>query len=104
MRLLLEELGLTSFVKLTGGKGLHIVVPIQRHTSWAEAKAFSHAVANACVAAAPDRYLATMSKAARRGKIFIDYLRNDRGADLCRTLLNPSAERRPSACRSLGKS
>ncbi len=80
VRLLLEELGLESFLKTTGGKGLHIVVPIQRRTSWEDAKAFCRAVADLMVAAAPDRYIATMSKAARKGKIFVDYLRNDRGA------------------------
>jgi bifunctional non-homologous end joining protein LigD len=80
VRLLLEELGLVSFLKTTGGKGLHIVVPIQRRIGWHEAKAFCHAVADFLVAAAPDRYIATMSKAARKGKIFVDYLRNDRGA------------------------
>ena len=80
VRLLLAELGLISFVKTTGGKGLHIVVPIQRRISWGEAKAFCRAVADFLVAAAPDRYIATMSKAARKGKIFVDYLRNDRGA------------------------
>ncbi|HEY1603131.1 MAG TPA: non-homologous end-joining DNA ligase [Pirellulales bacterium] len=80
VRLLLEELGLLSFVKTTGGKGLHIVVPIRRRTTWADAKAFCRSVADFLVAAAPDRYIAKMSKAARKGKIFVDYLRNDRGA------------------------
>jgi bifunctional non-homologous end joining protein LigD len=80
VRLLLEQFDLTSFLKTTGGKGLHIVVPIRRRTSWAEAKTFCRAVADFLVAAAPDRYTATMSKAARKGKIFVDYLRNDRGA------------------------
>jgi bifunctional non-homologous end joining protein LigD len=80
VRLLLEEIGLVSFLKTTGGKGLHVVVPIQRRTSWEDAKSFCRAVADFLVAAAPDRYIATMSKAARKGKIFVDYLRNDRGA------------------------
>jgi len=80
VRLLLEELDLTSFIKTTGGKGLHIVVPIRRRTTWDDAKAFCRGVADFLVAAAPDRYIATMSKAARKGKIFVDYLRNDRGA------------------------
>jgi bifunctional non-homologous end joining protein LigD len=80
VRLLLEELGLASFLKTTGGKGLHLVVPIQPRTEWDKAKAFCHAVADFLVRAAPDRFIATMSKAARKGKIFIDYLRNDRGA------------------------
>ena len=80
VRLLLEEFELISFLKTTGGKGLHIVVPIQRRTSWEDAKAFCKGVADLIVRAAPDRYIATMSKAARKGKIFIDYLRNGRGA------------------------
>ena len=94
MRLLLEQLDLTSFLKTTGGKGLHIVVPIRRRTSWHDAKAFCRAVADFLVAAAPDRYIATMSKAARKGKIFVDYLRNDRGA----TAIAPYSTRaRPGA-------
>jgi bifunctional non-homologous end joining protein LigD len=80
VRVSLEELGLTSFLKTTGGKGLHIVVPVQPKTGWDDAKAFCRAVADFMVQAAPDRFVATMSKAARKGKIFIDYLRNGRGA------------------------
>jgi bifunctional non-homologous end joining protein LigD len=80
VRLLLEELGLESFIKTTGGKGLHVVLPIQRRTSWDDAKAFCLAVADFMVAAAPKRYIAKMSKAARKGKIYVDYLRNDLGS------------------------
>jgi bifunctional non-homologous end joining protein LigD len=80
VRALLGEVGLVSFLKTTGGKGLHIVVPIERRLDWDDAKAFCRAVADFLVAAAPDRYIAKMSKAARKGKIFVDYLRNDRGA------------------------
>lgn len=80
VKLLLEELDLISFVKTTGGKGLHIVVPIDRRLNWDGAKEFCRALADFLVAAAPDRYIAKMSKAARKGKIFVDYLRNDRGA------------------------
>ncbi|OAI47131.1 hypothetical protein AYO44_10160 [Planctomycetaceae bacterium SCGC AG-212-F19] len=76
----LQELGLTSFVKTTGGKGLHLVVPILRRQDWEEVKAFCKRVADAIVAADAARYTANMSKAARPGKIFIDYLRNARGA------------------------
>ena len=98
VRLLLKELGLVSFLKTTGGKGLHIVVPIQRRTNWTDAKAFCRSVADFLVAAAPDRYIATMSKAARKGKIFVDYLRNDRGA----TAIAPySTRNRPGATVSL---
>lgn len=80
VKLLLEELDLVSFVKTTGGKGLHIVVPINRRLDWDGAKEFCRALADFLVAAAPDRYIAKMSKAARKGKIFVDYLRNDRGS------------------------
>jgi len=79
-RLVLKDIGLVSFLKTTGGKGLHIVAPIQPRIDWDEAKAFCKSVADLMVRAAPDRYIATMSKAARKGKIFIDYLRNGRGA------------------------
>jgi bifunctional non-homologous end joining protein LigD len=80
VRALLEELGLAAFLKTSGGKGLHIVVPVRPRTESDEAKAFCRAVADLMVRAAPDRFIATMSKAARKGKIFIDYLRNGRGA------------------------
>jgi bifunctional non-homologous end joining protein LigD len=80
VRVLLEELGLTSFLKTTGSKGLHLVVPVQPRTDWDETKSFCRAVADFMVRAEPERFVATMSKAARKGKIFIDYLRNGRGA------------------------
>lgn len=80
LRTLLEELDLISFVKTTGGKGLHVVVPLQRAHTWDEVKTFSKAVADHLVRAIPDRFLANMSKHKRKGKIFVDYLRNGRGA------------------------
>lgn len=80
VRDLLEALGLESFVRTSGGKGLHVVAPIDRRTMWEQHKEFARGVAETLVRAAPDRYTATMTKAKRRGKIFVDYLRNQRGA------------------------
>lgn len=80
VREFLQQLGLESFVKTTGGKGLHLVVPIVRRHEWDEAKTFCKLVAEAVVHADSSRYTANMAKAARRGKIFVDYLRNGRGA------------------------
>jgi bifunctional non-homologous end joining protein LigD len=77
VRALLEEIGLTSFAKTTGGKGLHVVVPIERRTEWREVKTFAKAIGDRLAAAAPERYLTRMSIAERRGRIFVDYLRND---------------------------
>jgi bifunctional non-homologous end joining protein LigD len=75
----LAELGLKTFLKATGGKGLHVVVPLQPKLGWAEVKGFAKAVADALVTARPDRYTANMAKKVRTGKIFVDYLRNQRG-------------------------
>ncbi len=75
----LAELKLKSFVKLSGGKGLHIVVPIDG-ADWDTTKAFCATIAGGMAADAPDRYLAKMTKALRKGKIFIDYFRNSREA------------------------
>ena len=80
LRAYLSDLGLTSFVKTTGGKGLHVVVPMVPKIDWDTAKEFSKRVAESMVRQAPDRYTATMSKAKRQGKIYIDYLRNAKTA------------------------
>src|SRR4029078_2848102 len=80
LRSLLSDVGLTAFVKTTGGKGLHIVVPIAPKQDWEFAKDFSKSVAERMAKIAPDQYIATMSKARRAGKISIDYLRNARPA------------------------
>ncbi|HUS64634.1 MAG TPA: non-homologous end-joining DNA ligase [Kofleriaceae bacterium] len=76
LRAHLTDLELVSFVKTTGGKGLHLAVPIARRVDWDTAKDFTRDVAIAMTRARPDRYVAEMGKAKRRGKIFIDYLRN----------------------------
>ncbi|ESQ93503.1 DNA ligase [Asticcacaulis sp. AC460] len=71
------ELGLGSFLKTTGGKGLHVCVPIDRDYGWPTIKAFARAVAQSMEHDAPDRFIATMSKEKRKGRIFVDYLRNE---------------------------
>ena len=80
IRTRLRELGLESFVKTTGGKGLHVVAPLQAKQSWEEMKEFSRAVSEEFVQAAPQWFVATMTKAKRTGKIFLDFFRNTRGA------------------------
>ena len=77
---LLADLGLESFVKTTGGKGLHVAVPLAPRHDWDEVKAFSRAVAERMVDDAPQRFLAKASKKDRAGRIFIDWLRNGPGA------------------------
>lgn len=76
----LADTGLQGFLRLSGGKGLHVVVPIAPGPDWATAKAFCEAFADAMAARSPGRYVATASKAKRKGVIFIDWLRNGRGA------------------------
>ena len=75
----LADLGLKSFLKSTGGKGFHLVAPLTPKLGWAEVKPFAKAVADALVSARPDRYTANPLKKTRENKIFVDYLRNQRG-------------------------
>lgn len=94
MRAFLKDLGLTSFVKTTGGKGLHVVVPLKPLLEWDAVKEFTRRVADKFAATDPDMYLINMSKKKREGKIFVDYLRNGRGA----TAIAPYSTRaRPGA-------
>jgi bifunctional non-homologous end joining protein LigD len=76
----LAELGLVSFPLLSGGKGVHVVVPLTPQAEWPAVKDFADRFARALASAEPERFVAVMTKAKRVGKIFIDYLRNQRGA------------------------
>jgi bifunctional non-homologous end joining protein LigD len=80
VRAQLKSLGLESFLKTTGGKGLHVVIPIEAKLDWAKVKQFAHDFALAMEQQRPKLYLTKMSKAARKDRIFIDYLRNERGS------------------------
>lgn len=75
----LEKAGLVPFVKTSGGKGLHVVAPLKSKADWAAVKTFTKAVADAMASDSPDRFVSTIAKSKRRGKILIDYLRNQRG-------------------------
>jgi bifunctional non-homologous end joining protein LigD len=78
VRDMLENIGLKSFVMATGGKGLHLVCPVTPKYEWPEVKAFCRAIAETLASQHPDRYTANIRKAMRKGRIFVDYLRNDR--------------------------
>jgi bifunctional non-homologous end joining protein LigD len=80
MRKLLTQLGLESFLRTTGGKGLHVVVPLNPGCAWPQVKDFAQAFAATVAQAHPLEFIATASKAQRGGKIYVDYLRNSRGA------------------------
>jgi bifunctional non-homologous end joining protein LigD len=94
LREVLEAAGLQSFALLTGGKGVHVVVPIRRTRPWPEVKDFAKGVATRLAEAAPERYVATASKELRKDRIYLDWLRNERGA----TAIAPFSPRaRPGA-------
>ncbi|NUS71609.1 MAG: hypothetical protein HOQ41_24905 [Ensifer adhaerens] len=76
----LDEMGLKSAPMVTGGKGVHVIVPLTARASWPQAKAFAKTFAQGFADREPDRFIATMSKEKRKGRIFIDWLRNERGA------------------------
>lgn len=89
VRELLSDLGLTSYPKATGGKGLHVIAPLVRRTGWGTTKAFAKAVARRMCHRDPDGYVFSAAKDERRHRIFIDYLRNGRGA----TCISPFSTR-----------
>jgi bifunctional non-homologous end joining protein LigD len=80
IKALLDSADLTSFAMLTGGKGVHVVLHLKRRHDWSEVKDFAAAFANQVAALDPKRFVATMTKAQRKGRIFIDHFRNHRGA------------------------
>jgi len=80
MRARLTKLGMESFLKCTGGKGLHVVLPFQKGPSWEEVRAFSEAMAGLMAEDAPELYTVNSRKVVRKGKIYIDYLRNNKAA------------------------
>ncbi|MDG4647181.1 DNA ligase D [Roseibacterium sp. SDUM158017] len=80
IRGILADLGLPSWALVTGGKGVHVVVPLRRIAGWDTVKLYARIFARGLAAAEPGRFLAEMSKARRKGRIFVDWLRNDRGA------------------------
>jgi bifunctional non-homologous end joining protein LigD len=98
VRNFLADLGLKSFLKSTGGKGLHLVAPISPKEGWDEVKEFAKAVADALVAVRPDRYTANPLKRTRIGKIFVDYLRNQRGGSAIVTYSTRAKDDAPVAC------
>jgi bifunctional non-homologous end joining protein LigD len=77
---LLTQIGLETFPMVTGGKGVHVIAPLTPQAEWPAVKDFAHRFAQAVAAAHPDRFTAALSKAKRNGRIFVDYLRNQRGA------------------------
>lgn len=77
LRRRLDDRSLNSFLKCTGGKGLHVTVPLAEKDTWEKVKAFGSAVAGEMVGNVPEAYVSTMSKAKRKGKIFLDCFRND---------------------------
>ena len=90
----LKKLGLTSFLKTTGGKGLHVVIPIEPKLDWPAAKDFAHSFVLAMEKANPRLYLTRMTKSARTDRIYLDYLRNERGA----TAVAPYSPRARAGC------
>ena len=98
VREFLADLGLKSFLKSTGGKGLHLVAPIAPKQGWDEVKGFAKAIADALVDVRPDRYTANPLKRTRKNKIFVDYLRNQRGGSAIVNFSTRAKDDAPVAC------
>jgi bifunctional non-homologous end joining protein LigD len=94
----LADLGFNSFLKSTGGKGLHVVAPLTPKQGWDVVKPFAKAIADALVSARPDRYTANPLKRTREGKIFVDYLRNQRGGSAIVNYSTRAKAGAPVAC------
>ena len=94
VKTLLENIGLAPFLKTTGGKGLHVVVPIEPGVDWDNVKGFSKAVAEFLERTFPDRFTSKLLKISRRGKIFIDYLAQRRRGDRGRGVFDPRPSER----------
>jgi bifunctional non-homologous end joining protein LigD len=94
LRVFLDDLGLAAFARVTGGKGVHVVVPLVRRATWDQVRDFSHGVAEHFVRLAPSRLTAVMSKARRKGKIYIDWVRNTKEAT---AIASYSTRARPGA-------
>jgi bifunctional non-homologous end joining protein LigD len=94
VRTLVEELGLKGFLKTTGGKGLHVVVPLERRYRWDEVRSVTRAMAEHLARTMPDRFTASMAKRRRTGRVFVDFLRNGEAATAVAAY---SARARPDA-------
>jgi bifunctional non-homologous end joining protein LigD len=97
-RRLLEGLGLRSFLKTTGGKGLHVVAPLDPRNTWDEVKDFAHRIANVLARAEPELFTASIARKHRTGRVFVDYLRN---AETASAIAAYSARARPGATVSV---
>jgi bifunctional non-homologous end joining protein LigD len=80
LRQRLDDLGLQTVALVTGGKGVHVIAPLRRSADWPQVKAFAQAFATRLASDEPDAFTATMSRSRRRGRIFVDWLRNERGS------------------------
>ncbi|MCQ0986451.1 DNA ligase D [Jiella marina] len=98
VRAALDELGLASVALVTGGKGVHVIAPLERRQGWDELKGFAKGLAARFAEEEPQRFTATMSKAKRKGRIFIDWLRNERGSTAIAPYSTRSRKGAPVAC------